>query len=151
AGDFAPICMGLILGVDGLDEEHLQVLHAMTAMMDEPVTNVLVAAAEASFASGFDPERARDAMARGRAVADACPDPRALRTVMAAVADAIGADADPAYGQPLTAGEERVLRLLRGSLTEREIAAELHLSHNTVRTYRRRLYRKLGYTSRDDV
>lgn len=58
---------------------------------------------------------------------------------------------DESYGEALTDAEARVLRAMAGPLTEREIANELHLSHNTVRTYRRRIYRKLGVSSRRDA
>jgi LuxR family maltose regulon positive regulatory protein len=44
-----------------------------------------------------------------------------------------------------------VLRLLRGPLSRREIAAELHLSVNTVKGYTAAVYRKLGVDSRVDA
>ena len=51
-------------------------------------------------------------------------------------------------GQPLTGREIRVLRLLRGSLTLREIGAELGLSPNTIKTRTQAIYRKLGVSTR---
>jgi len=45
---------------------------------------------------------------------------------------------------PLTARETQVVRLLAGSQTPREIAAELRLSLATVRTHIRNVHRKLG-------
>ena len=53
--------------------------------------------------------------------------------------------------EPLTEREVAVLRLLRGSLSRREIAAELHLSVNTVKGYTASLYRKLAVDSRADA
>jgi LuxR family maltose regulon positive regulatory protein len=56
----------------------------------------------------------------------------------------------PAPGQPqrlrepLTESETRVLRYLPTNLSAREIADELYLSWNTVRTHMRHLYTKLG-------
>ena len=50
--------------------------------------------------------------------------------------------------EPPTASELPVLRLLATDLTLRQIAQELYLSHNTVKTHSRSLYRKLGATSR---
>jgi len=44
----------------------------------------------------------------------------------------------------LSARERAVLRALAGPLTLREIAAELHVSHNTVKTHVRSVFRKLG-------
>lgn len=56
-----------------------------------------------------------------------------------------GADgADP----DLSPRERQVLALLAQGLTAREIAADLYLSVNTVKTHTRTLYRKLGVTSR---
>lgn len=86
---------------------------------------------------------------RARSIMADLPDPGVLPRVVDRVRGELGL-LRPAegYGEPLTDAERRVLRLLGSRLTEREIAAELHLSHNTVRTYRRRLYRKLGVSSR---
>jgi LuxR family maltose regulon positive regulatory protein len=41
-----------------------------------------------------------------------------------------------------------VLRMLGGPLSERDIGRELYLSHNTVHSHARSIYRKLGATSR---
>jgi LuxR family maltose regulon positive regulatory protein len=46
-------------------------------------------------------------------------------------------------GQPLSPAEARVLRFLQTGLSAQEIADELHLSINTVRTHMRNLYDKL--------
>jgi LuxR family transcriptional regulator, maltose regulon positive regulatory protein len=51
----------------------------------------------------------------------------------------------------LTERQVRVLRLLRGSLTLTEIATELSLSPNTVKTHTQAIYRKLGVSSRKDA
>jgi LuxR family transcriptional regulator, maltose regulon positive regulatory protein len=59
----------------------------------------------------------------------------------------------PATGlvEQLTGRELSVLRLLPTSLTPREIAAELYLSLNTVKTHTRSLYRKLGVQTRHEA
>ena len=49
---------------------------------------------------------------------------------------------------PLTDRELDVLRLPPGSAEPHEIAAELHLSANTVKTHAKSVYRKLGAHSR---
>lgn len=46
--------------------------------------------------------------------------------------------------EPLSQAEARVLRLLQTSLSAPEIARELYVSVNTVRTHMRHLYDKLG-------
>jgi LuxR family transcriptional regulator, maltose regulon positive regulatory protein len=53
--------------------------------------------------------------------------------------------------QPLTDREEEVLRLLRGSLSLREIGQELSLSGNTIKTHVRAIYRKLDAGTRQEA
>ena len=54
-------------------------------------------------------------------------------------------------GDRLTEREMAVLRLLRGSLSLREISQELYVSPNTVKTHAQAIYRKLGVSSRNDA
>jgi LuxR family transcriptional regulator, maltose regulon positive regulatory protein len=44
-----------------------------------------------------------------------------------------------------------VLRMLTGPLSERDIGRELYLSHNTVHSHTRSIYRKLGVSSRSEA
>lgn len=53
--------------------------------------------------------------------------------------------------EPLTEREMHVLRLLHGSLSLQEIASELCLSTNTVKTHAQAVYRKLGAHSRAEA
>jgi LuxR family transcriptional regulator, maltose regulon positive regulatory protein len=53
--------------------------------------------------------------------------------------------------EPLTHGETRVLRYLPSNLSAREIADELYLSMNTVKTHQRHLYRKLEARTRSQA
>jgi LuxR family transcriptional regulator, maltose regulon positive regulatory protein len=53
--------------------------------------------------------------------------------------------------EPLTEREQAVLGLLRTSLSVSEIARELYLSGNTVKTHRRAIYRKLGVSTRAEA
>ena len=66
-----------------------------------------------------------------------------------ASAPAPGGPARP--GERLTESETRVLRYLPTHLGSSEIAAELFLSPNTVKTHQRHLYRKLGAHSRREA
>jgi LuxR family maltose regulon positive regulatory protein len=59
-------------------------------------------------------------------------------------------DAEP-LREPLTDGELRVLRYLPTNLPAPEIAAELFVSLNTIRTHMRNLYLKLGVHRRSDA
>jgi LuxR family transcriptional regulator, maltose regulon positive regulatory protein len=54
-------------------------------------------------------------------------------------------------GEPLSARERDVLRLLADGLSKREVAGQLFVSYNTVHSHVRAIYRKLGVTSRADA
>ena len=56
----------------------------------------------------------------------------------------------PAAGD-LTEREAAVLRMLAGTASLREIADELFVSHNTVKTQVKSIYRKLGVAARADA
>lgn len=53
--------------------------------------------------------------------------------------------------EPLTEREEQTLRLMAAGLSNRDIAAELYLSHNTIKVYTSRIYGKLGVGSRAEA
>ena len=60
-------------------------------------------------------------------------------------------EADDALDEPLTARELDVLRLLQDGLSLNEIAGDLYLTANTVKTHVRAVYRKLGAHSKADA
>jgi LuxR family transcriptional regulator, maltose regulon positive regulatory protein len=78
-----------------------------------------------------------------------------ISQVVDLLAQANGPAAPP--GEPalpceaLTRSEVRVLRYLPTNLSTREIAGELYLSTNTVKTHQRHLYQKLGSSSRSEA
>ncbi|GAY10032.1 regulatory protein, LuxR [Pseudonocardia sp. N23] len=57
----------------------------------------------------------------------------------------------PARGVTLTDREQLVLRYLSGTLSNAEMAAEMYLSVNTIKTHQRMIYRKLGAAGRRDA
>ena len=59
--------------------------------------------------------------------------------------------AEPAAVADLTERELAVLRMLTGLASAREIADQLYVSHNTVKTQIRSIYRKLGVTTRAEA
>jgi LuxR family maltose regulon positive regulatory protein len=71
------------------------------------------------------------------------------------IAGLLGGTEKPALpsgpGESLTRGETRVLRYLPTHMGAPEIAAELYLSPNTVKTHLQHLYRKLGAHSRQEA
>jgi LuxR family maltose regulon positive regulatory protein len=54
----------------------------------------------------------------------------------------------PPPTDPLSERELQVLRLLASELSGPEIARELFISHNTLRTHTKHVFTKLGVTSR---
>jgi LuxR family maltose regulon positive regulatory protein len=100
---------------------------------------------------------ARRLLTRARALLESLPDPgdgldRLARTEKTLRLRAHGGRID--VGAPyweLSKRELDVLRLLPTRLSQREIAAELYVSFNTVRTHTRVIFRKLGVTSRAEA
>lgn len=128
----------------------------LVGVQAHPAVAVLVlgSAAEAALADGDAPaalrllDRARDA------ALGAPPSPardRQLADLEARAGHRAAARARPATAEPLTDREVSVLRALRGSLSQREVGAELHLSVNTVKGYTKSLYRKLAVGSRREA
>jgi LuxR family maltose regulon positive regulatory protein len=74
-----------------------------------------------------------------------------MRARLAAIQERMRSRREDATGEPLTSREIDVLRLLHGSLSLSEIARELYVSTNTVKTHTRSLYRKLGASSRTEA
>ena len=58
---------------------------------------------------------------------------------------------DGFLGEELSDAERRVLDLLVDGLSVSDVARELWLSPNTVKTHRRSIYRKLGATTREEM
>jgi LuxR family maltose regulon positive regulatory protein len=55
------------------------------------------------------------------------------------------------WPSPFTDREQHVLRYLASTLSNAEIASELYLSVNTVKSHQRMVYRKLGADGRRDA
>jgi len=74
-----------------------------------------------------------------------------VRALEAELAARQPAEPGPVDGDPVSEAELRVLRLLSGDLSYREIGQHLHLSLNTVRTHALHLRHKLGASTRIGV
>ena len=94
--------------------------------------------------------QARDALKSTQATLDRLPDAGILPTLAAAEEQKlVGSNRRPAaFGQKLSERELAVLGLLAGGLTLSEIAVQLHVSRNTIKTQLRTAYRKLGAGTR---
>jgi ATP/maltotriose-dependent transcriptional regulator MalT len=99
---------------------------------------------------------ARRLLAQTRDLLEALPDPgagleRVARTEKTLRLRASRRDSASASFWELSERELAVLRLLGSRLSQREIAAELYISFNTVKTHTRAIFRKLGVASRAEA
>jgi len=148
--------LGAALCAQGrLDEAHerLAFAHRITAKLPGSIQHALTLAdqADLQLARG-ERERARASAAAARAIVDRYPDVGVLTDRIAAVEAALARRrGDELLGTAPSAAELRILELLPGELTLREIGAELHVSLHTVKSHVGRLYRRLGATRRADA
>jgi LuxR family maltose regulon positive regulatory protein len=100
-----------------------------------------------------DADGAANALARARAELDELPDVGVLGDLFHETEDAIRRPSrrEGFLGEELSVAENRVLARLLDGLSVTEVAHELWLSPNTVKTHRRGIYRKLGVTNRDEL
>jgi LuxR family maltose regulon positive regulatory protein len=104
-----------------------------------------------------DPDGAAEALQHGRNAIDRCAAPGILRDMLARterrlhLASPVRANADSAALEDLTERELDVLRLLPGTLSQREIGDALYVSLNTVKSHARSIYRKLNVDTRDEA
>jgi LuxR family maltose regulon positive regulatory protein len=138
----ATILQALVLQARGQDEAALAAL-ASALSLAEPENYVR------SFVTAGEPmgRLLRRAIAQGVAV------PYAARLLAALREDATRRGAAPVAPtiDPLTGRELEVLRLLTTHLSSTEIARQLTISPNTVRTHIKNIYAKLDAHSRDEV
>jgi LuxR family maltose regulon positive regulatory protein len=100
-----------------------------------------------------DTDGARAAVEEARRLITTFADPGMLGSLLDRTERALGRTSRrrPAPAAQLTDRELVVLRLLATTLSQPEIAQELYLSVNTVRTHIQGIYRKLGVSSRQEA
>jgi LuxR family maltose regulon positive regulatory protein len=116
------------------------------------LAHALVLLADCRRAAG-DSVRGREALDAATACLDRIPDPGLLPELTAARRETFSGPARraTAFGQQLSEREVAVLRLLAAGLSQREIAAQLYVSYNLVKTHLRAIYRKLGAGTREQA
>jgi LuxR family maltose regulon positive regulatory protein len=92
-------------------------------------------------------QRSQTAIAEARFIIESCPDPGILTEKLKA-SQPCPQQGPSSADEKLTDRELRVLRLLTSDLSERDIGQQLYVSHNTVHSHVRSIYRKLGVSSR---
>jgi LuxR family transcriptional regulator, maltose regulon positive regulatory protein len=121
---------------------------SQAAALGEPAVRGLALAVLASLNVDIDPASARkqlDVARRETAAAGGAP----LLATLAGEAERLLEPHERPAAEELSPAELRVLRLLASRLTQREIARELYLSPNTIKTHARVIYRKLGVEGRE--
>ena len=148
----APLALGISLAARGEPGEALPLIErgvALSRTFGQPIqlANALLSQATVLRTLG-EHQRAAETIAETRSVLASCPDPGIMAGRLAAhdrppqIRYAWSAD------QELTQRELRVLKLLHSDLSERDISRELYVSHNTVHSHVRAIYRKLAVCSR---
>jgi LuxR family maltose regulon positive regulatory protein len=142
---------GLLLDEGRADEAEGTLADAEAALADssrtgsEPQMHALYHATRARLASArHDAAAAREAREAAQRAADRCESPGVLTTPLRRVGEDTVVPLVESGPQELSLGERRVLGALCGPLTLREIASEFYVSHNTVKTQVRAIFRKLG-------
>ena len=92
-------------------------------------------------------DRSAVASAEARSILAACVDPTILHDTTA-LADRPARERGTFVNGPLTQRELTVLTLLAGDLSEAEIGRKLFVSHGTVHSHVKSIYRKLAVCSR---
>jgi LuxR family maltose regulon positive regulatory protein len=147
----------LLAGVDDLDAAD-QVLQRACELARRGVASIEIAYSLLALAAvrrrlGRHDEAER-IYAQARRAVLSCEDPGILGARLARAERGASLAPRPQAGrmgrasEALSAAELSVLRLLRSELSQREIAGELHLSFNTIKTHTRNIYRKLGVAER---
>lgn len=116
----------------------------------EQAAATVTAACALRLASPEHPAAADDLVTRTRSLLRQCTDPGPV--VLAWLSTEPAATAPFAdRPAPLTDREIDILALLPGPMTQRDLAAALFVSPNTLKTHLRAIYRKLGARSRADA
>ncbi len=155
-----PLAVGASLAARGRPEEALPLIeHGVTLArtFGQPiqVAHALLGQARVLGVLG-EHKAATAAIADARSVLDRCPDPGILAETLSTLERPTlerPAQIRPALSEDteLTPRELRVLRLLCGDLSERDIGRELYVSHYTVHSHVRSIYRKLAVHSRAEA
>ena len=104
-----------------------------------------------------DPGAAHHLVGEARRTLECCPDPGRLPALLESAESELHRAVTPqvttarAGAARLTERELAVLRLLPSSRSQREVAATLYVSLNTVKTHIRGIYRKLGISTREEA
>jgi len=148
------VAVGASLATGGRPDEALPVMARGISVLRKfgsplDLANGLLCEARFLRAVGRD-DAAASAIEEAEQAIETCRDPGVLPERLEALRPTRPSrrrDATP----ELTERERAVLRMLNGPLSEREIGRELFLSHNTIHSHTKSIYRKLGASSRREA
>ena len=150
-----PLALGVSLAVHGRPEEALPLIGhgvALARTFGQPVQLAYALLCEARVLRAVGEHQAATvAIADARSVLDHCPDPGILAETLSTLERPAQIHRVPSEDGELTPRELGVLQLLRSDLSERDIGRELFVSHYTVHSHVRSIYRKLAVSSRADA
>jgi LuxR family maltose regulon positive regulatory protein len=147
----AAVALGASLAVRGEVAEALALFERGVAVLrsaGHPLNIALALIHQAGLFRTIDRQKAAaSAIADATAALGSCPDPGNLAERLAALHRRPRMQRRNGAGA-LSDRELVILRMLSGRLSERDIGRELYLSHNTVHSHAKSIYRKLGVSSR---
>jgi LuxR family transcriptional regulator, maltose regulon positive regulatory protein len=150
-----PLALGVSLAARGRHQEALPLIESGIAVFlrsrGQPTDVAMALLHQGSVLRALgERERAQVAIAEARSIIQSCPDPGMLTGRLEACDRAHRGRASSG-NEKLTQRELSVLQLLTGDLSERDISRVLYVSHNTVHSHVRSIFRKLGVSSRADA
>jgi ATP/maltotriose-dependent transcriptional regulator MalT len=151
------LALGVALGAGGALAEAEAEIELGARLREAPGPTVwhahaLVFLARTRLARG-DLEGARQSISTAELEVDSLPDVGIVSSLL----DDTKRRLEAGIRRPVKAGEELserelvILRLLAAGLTKPEIARELYIAYNTVKTHTRTIYRKLDASTREDA
>jgi LuxR family maltose regulon positive regulatory protein len=151
ANGVVPLALGVSLAARGRPDEAQRLIECGAAFLrsrGQPIEVAMALLHQGSVLRALgEHERSQAAITEARPIIGSCPDPGILPGRLNACGPSPRADTSPG-DEKLTRRERRVLQLLASDLSERDIGHELYVSHNTVHSHVRSIYRKLGVSSR---
>ena len=151
ASGVVPLALGVSLAARGRPGDALPLIQCGAAFLrsrGQPIQVAMALLHQGPVLRALgERERAQAAITEAASLIGSCPDPGILTGRLSACGRSPAADTSSGH-EKLTQRERRVLQLLTSDLSERDIGRELYVSHNTVHSHVRSIYRKLGVSSR---
>jgi len=148
-----PLAMGVSLAARGRPEQALPLIEhgvALARSFGQPIQLAYALLGQVTVLRAVEEHKAATAaLADARSVLEHCPDPGILAEMLSTLERPARISRVPSEDPELTPRELGVLKLLSGDLSERDIGREMYVSHSTVHSHVRSIYRKLAVSSRE--